>query len=236
MKRRQPVKRFNADELTPSFTGLLKKLAKVMSDFFVSNMYTANIWADAKRSGLYGTNGHIAFRLPLPSNVGSGAFLAKDLLNFFKPKKFLKLSSNGHFGLLPQSQNFVAKELAEAKLPKIEEIFAADLNLMDSSETVSAHLSVKVLSDAVALAAASGMDDVRIVVCPEIESGGTQTLARHRPVYLLDTRIYDAEGRSILATASDSKSEAAAGIIAVAQLSPQHCAFDNYGSDRAEGL
>lgn len=33
MKRRQPVKvkKFNADELTPSFTGLLKKLAKTMS-------------------------------------------------------------------------------------------------------------------------------------------------------------------------------------------------------------
>lgn len=236
MKRRQPVKKFNADELTPSFTQLLKKLAKIMASFFSSNEYTANIWADVKRSGLYGTNGHIAFRLPLPSNVGSGAFLAKDLLTFFKPKKVLKLSSNGHFGLLPQSPGFVAKELSEAKLPKVESLFAHDLNLMNAGETLSAHLSVKVLSDAVALAAASGMDDVRIVVCPEIEPGGTQTLARRRPVYLLDTRIYDAEGRSILATASDSKTEAAAGIIAVAQLSPQPCAFDNYGSDQAEGL
>lgn len=236
MRRRQPVKKFNADELTPSFTGLLKKLAKVMSHFFISNKYTANIWADAKRSGLYGTNGHIAFRLPLPSNVGSGAFLGKDLLNFFRPKKTLKLSSNGHFGLLPQSQGFVAKELAQANLPKIEELFAADLKLMNAGETMSAHLSVKVLSDALALAAAAGMDKVRIVVCREIESGGTQTTDRHRPVYILDTRIYDPEGRSIVATATDSKTEAAAGIIAVAQLSPQPCAFDDYGSDRAEGL
>lgn len=67
------MKEFNADELTPSFTQLLKKLAKVMSHFFISNKYTANIWADSKRCALYGTNGHIAFRLPLPSNVGSGA-------------------------------------------------------------------------------------------------------------------------------------------------------------------
>lgn len=236
MKRRQPMKKFDADELTPSFTRLLKKLAKIMSSFFISNEYTANIWADSKRSGLYGTNGHIAFRLPLPSNVGSGAFLGKDLLNFFRPKKALKLSSNGHFGLLPQSQSFVAKELTESKLPKIEQLFAADLKLMNAGETVSAYLSVKVLSDALTLAAAAGMDKVRIVVCPEIESGGSQTLARHRPVYLLDTRLYDTEGRSILATGSDSKTEAAAGIIAVAQLSPQQCAFDNYGSERAEGL
>lgn len=236
MKRRQPMKKFDPDELTPSFTRLLKKLAKIMSSFFISNEYTANIWADSKRSGLYGTNGHIAFRLPLPSNVGSGAFLGKDLLNFFRPKKALKLSSNGHFGLLPQSQSFVAKELAEAKLPKIEEIFATDLKLMNAGETVSAHLSVKVLSDALALAGAAGMDKVRIVVCREIESGGTQTTARHRPVYILDTRIYDPEGRRIVDTASDSKTEAAAGIIAIAQLSPQPCAFDNYGSEHGGSL
>lgn len=236
MKRRQPVKKFNADELTPSFTGLLKKLAKIMSDFFASNEYTANIWADAKRSGLYGTNGYIAFRLPLPSNVGSGAFLGKDLLSFLRPKKTLKLSSNGHFGLLSQSQGFVSKDLAEANLPKIEELFASDLNLMNAGKTVSANLSVKVLSDALALASACGMERIRIVVTPEIESAETQRTLRHSPVYLLDTRIYDPEGRSIVATAADSKSEAAAGIIAVAQLSPQPCPFDNYGSDQAEGL
>lgn len=236
MRRRQPLKRFNPDEMSPSFTVVLKKLAKIMSNFFVGSQYTANIWADMKRSGLYGTNGHIAFRLPLPSNVGSGAFLGKDLLNFFNPKKPLKVLNNGQFGVMPENQGFVSKDLSEAKLPKIQELFAADLKLMNAGETVSAHLSVTVLSDALALAAASGMDNVRIVVCPEIESGGTQTLARHRPVYLLDTRIYDSEGRSIVATAADSKSEAAAGIIGIAQLSPQPSAFDNYGSAQAEGL
>lgn len=237
MKRRQPVKKFNADELTPSFTRLLKRLAKIMSNFFISNKYTANIWADAKRCGLYGANGHIAFRLPLPSNVGSGAFLGKDLLNFFKPKKVLKLSSNGHFGLLPQGHGFVAKELSEASLPKIEELFAADLKRINAGKTVSAYLSVEVLSDAIALASASGMEMLRIVVYPEIESGGTQTIAGRRPVYILDTRIYDPEGRSIVATASDSKSEAAAGIIAMAQLRPlQPSAFDDYGSERGEGV
>lgn len=50
------------------------------------------------------------------------------------------------------------------------------------------------------------------------------------------TQFYDPEGRSITATATDSETEAAAGIIVLAQLTPQPSAFDNYGSDRAEGL
>lgn len=233
--RKRSTKHLKIENLELSFFKLLRLIAKITRSFYASKAYTANVWLDGKKSGLYGTSGTIAFRLPLPQHTGSGAFLGHALFEFFSPKKKkLALSNSEDFGILPVANTFSAKPLKSAKLPELGKLFASGLSKMGDANI--AYLSVDVLLQALQLAKQAGMEEVQLVVMPSGDRGKNED-SKYPPLYLLDTRKCYNDGRLMSDVVTDPERQAPAGMVAVAQVrSNGSPAFDYYDNSRAEGL
>lgn len=216
MRKRFIQTKIDADNLTPKFLQLLKKLSKHLADFYLehSSRYNANIWADDKKAGLYATNGHLAMRLPLPSGVGSGSFSAKELFDWFSVRlkfKAVKTADDGEDSFSFESPSLTARPLSKSKLPDLQALFAADFSAMqDDGKYLSASINLSLLKQAVEVGIAAGMGTVKLVLIADSDD------SESRPVYILDSRTNDPEGRNLVAAVQSPEIEAASGIIVVA--------------------
>lgn len=221
--------KIGADNLTLKFAQLLKKLSKHLADFYMGNGYNANIWTDTKKAGLYATNGHLALRLPLPRNVGSGSFSAKELFDWFSARlKFKAIKTDdGEDSFSFEPPSLTARPLSKSKVPDLQTLFAADFSAMqDDGKYTSASINISLLKQALEVGIAAGMGTVKLVLMADPV----------RPIYILDARTYDPEGRNLVAAVQNPETEAAAGIIAVAQVRDCKTPFDDYGKEQAGGL